>query len=75
MDLPKENQEDLLCKSYYKSVKTSLKSIVKNPEVNLEKIQNAVCRTNKTITHSLQFLKFSYSIVMKMEIFPSLIKH
>jgi len=43
--------------SFYKVVKTSLKNILKNPEINLEKIQDAVIRMNKIMTHTLQFLK------------------
>ena len=50
-------KEKLTEKDFYKVVKTSLKSVLKNPEVNSEKIQDAVIRTHKIITHSLQFLK------------------
>jgi len=42
---------------FYKVVKTSLKNILRNPEINLEKIQDAVIRMNKIMTHTLQFLK------------------
>jgi hypothetical protein len=38
-------------------VKSSLRSILKNPEVNLVKIQDVVVRTNKILIHTLQFLK------------------
>ena len=41
--------------TFYKVVKTSIKSVLKNPEINLEKIQDAVIRTHKIVT--LQFLK------------------
>ena len=40
-----------------KAVKSSLRSILKNPEVNLVKIQEAVVRVNKILIHTLQFLK------------------
>ena len=40
-----------------KVVKSSLISVLKNPEVNLVKIQDAVVRTNKILIHTLQFLK------------------
>ena len=42
---------------YYKSVKTSLQSILKHPEINTKKIQDAVLKSNKIVTHTLQFLK------------------
>jgi hypothetical protein len=43
---------------YYKSVKTSLKSILKHQEINTVKINDAVCVSNKIVIHTLQFLKF-----------------
>ena len=42
---------------FYKSVKTSLKSVLKYPKLNNKKINNAVIRANKIVIHSLQFLK------------------
>jgi hypothetical protein len=44
-------------KEFYKSNKVSLKHILKNPEINLEKIMDATFRTNKIIIHTLQFMK------------------
>ena len=43
--------------SYYKSIKISLKNILKNPETDLEKINDAVIRINQIVIHTLQFLK------------------
>jgi hypothetical protein len=57
MKINKKNKVMIMDKGFYKTVKTSLKSVLKNPEINLRKIQDAVIRTNKIITHSLQFLK------------------
>jgi uncharacterized protein (UPF0248 family) len=42
---------------YYKSIKTSLKGIIKNPEINTKKINDAVLKSNKIVIHTLQFLK------------------
>ena len=42
---------------FYKSVKTSLKSILKHPEINSAIINNAVIKSNKIVIHTLQFLK------------------
>ena len=55
-------------RGFYKVVKTSL-SILKNPEVNLEKIDDAVIRTH-IITHSLQFLKLFLLHRYETGIFP-----
>lgn len=43
----------------YKTIKTSLKSIVKK-EIDIDKINEAVIRTNLIITHTYQFLKLYY---------------
>jgi hypothetical protein len=42
---------------YFKSVKTSLKSIIKHPDINTKKINDAVLKSNKIVIHTLQFLK------------------
>ena len=41
----------------FKSVKTSLKSILKHPAINTKKINDAVLKSNKIVIHTLQFLK------------------
>ena len=42
---------------FFKSVKTSLKSILKYPDINTPKINEAVIKANKIVIHTLQFLK------------------
>ena len=42
---------------YFKTVKTSLKSILKHPEINTKKINDAAIKCNKIVIHTLQFLK------------------
>ena len=42
---------------FFKSVKTSLKSILKHPNINTTKISDAVIKANKIVIHTLQFLK------------------
>jgi hypothetical protein len=42
---------------FFKSIKTSLKSILKHPDINLPKINDAVIRANKIVIHTLQFMK------------------
>ena len=42
---------------FFKSIKTSLKSILKHPEINTSKINDAVVKANKIVIHTLQFLK------------------
>jgi len=42
---------------FFKSVKTSLKSILKHPDINTPKINEAVIKANKIVIHTLQFLK------------------
>jgi len=42
---------------FFKSVKTSLKSILKHPDINSSKINEAVIKANKIVIHTLQFLK------------------
>ena len=43
-------------KPFFQSVKTSLKSVVKD-EAIIEKLTNAAILTNRIMTHSLHFLK------------------
>ena len=42
---------------FFKSVKTSLKSILKRPEINTTKINDVVIKSHKIVIHTLQFLK------------------
>ena len=42
---------------YYKSTKLSLKHVLKNPNLNNEKISNAVIKCNKIVIHTLMFMK------------------
>ena len=42
---------------FFKSIKTSLKSVLKHPEINTSKINDAVIKTNKIVIHTLQYLK------------------
>jgi hypothetical protein len=52
MEKPKEKPPE-----FFKSVKTSLKSILKHPEINTAIINSAVIKSNKIVIHTLQFLK------------------
>ena len=42
---------------FFKSSKTSLKSILKHPEINTKKINDVVIKAHKIVIHTLQFLK------------------
>ena len=42
---------------FFKSTKTSLKSILKRPEINTAKINDTVIKAHKIVIHTLQFLK------------------
>ena len=42
---------------FFKSTKTSLKSILKHHEINTKKINDVVIKVHKIIIHTLQFLK------------------
>ena len=42
---------------FFKSIKTSLKSVLKHPDINTSKINNAVIKTNKIMIHTLQYMK------------------
>ena len=52
METPKEKPPE-----FYKSTKTSLKSILKHPELNTTKINDVVIKAHKIVIHTLQFLK------------------
>ena len=52
METPKEKPLE-----FYKSTKTSLKSILKHPELNTTKINDVVIKAHKIAIHTLQFLK------------------
>lgn len=42
---------------FFKSIKTSLKSVLKHPEINTKILNDAVVKSNKIVIHALQFLK------------------
>ena len=42
--------------SYYKTIKTSLKSIIKHNTTNI-KLNDTVCNVNKIVIHTFQFIK------------------
>ena len=42
---------------FFKSIKTSLKSILKHPEINTAKINDVVIKSHKIVIHTLQFMK------------------
>jgi len=42
---------------FFKSTKTSLKSVLKHPEINTKLLNDAVVKSNKIVIHTLQFLK------------------
>ena len=52
MENPKEKPPE-----FFKSTKTSLKSILKHPEINTTKINDVVIKAHKIVIHTLQFLK------------------
>ena len=52
MEIPKEKPPE-----FYKSTKTSLKSILKHHELNTTKINDVVIKAHKIVIHTLQFLK------------------
>ena len=52
MEKPKEKLPE-----FFKSTKTSLKSILKHPEINTKKINDVVIKAHKIVIHTLQFLK------------------
>jgi ferritin len=42
---------------FFKSIKTTLKSILKRPEITTTKINDVVIKAHKIVIHTLQFLK------------------
>ena len=42
---------------YFKCIKVPIKHILKNPEINISKINNAVIKCNKITIHTLLFIK------------------
>jgi hypothetical protein len=46
-------------KSYFQTIKTSLRSVVKNPVV-IEKLTDAALLTSRIMTHTLQFMKLYF---------------
>jgi hypothetical protein len=42
---------------FFKSIKTSLKNVLKHPEINAKILNDAVVKSNKIVIHTLQFLK------------------
>ena len=42
---------------FFKSIKTSLKSVLKHPEINTKLLNDAVVKSNKIVIHTLQFIK------------------
>ena len=42
---------------YYKAVKVPIKHILKQPEIHLPKINNAVMKCHKIVVHTLMFMK------------------
>jgi hypothetical protein len=42
---------------FFKSIKTSLKSVLKHSDINTNKINDAVIKANKIVIHTLQYLK------------------
>ena len=55
MEKPKEKPPE-----FYKSTKTSLKSILKHPEINTKKINDVVIKAHQIVIHTLQFLKLYF---------------
>jgi transposase len=51
IEIPKKPPE------FFKSTKTSLKSILKHPDINGKKINDAVQKAHRIVIHTLQFLK------------------
>ena len=42
---------------FFKSIKTSLKSVLKHPDITTNKINDAVIKANKIMIHTLQYMK------------------
>ena len=52
MEIKEKPPED-----FFKGIKISLKSVLKNPEINTPKITNAVIKCNKIVIQTLMFMK------------------
>ena len=52
MEIKEKPPED-----FFKGIKTSLKSVLKHPDINLPKITNAVIKCNKIVIQTLMFMK------------------
>jgi hypothetical protein len=52
MEIKEKPPED-----FFKGIKTSLKSVLKHPGINLHKITNAVIKCNKIVIQTLMFMK------------------
>ena len=52
MDIPKKPPDD-----FFKGVKIPLKYVLKNPEINEIKINNAVIMSNKIVIQTIMFMK------------------
>ena len=44
---------------FFKGIKTSLKSVLKHPDINLPKITNAVIKCNKIVIQTIYFSLFN----------------
>ena len=42
---------------FFKGIKTSLKSVMKHPDINLPKITNDIIKCNKIVIQTLMFMK------------------
>ena len=49
---------------FFKSIKTSLKSILKHPDINTNKINDAVIKANKIMIHTLQYMKLFFTLLL-----------
>ena len=52
MEIKEKPPED-----FFKGIKTSLKSVLKHPDINLPKITNAVIKCNKIVIQTMMFMK------------------
>ena len=59
---------------FFKSTKTSLKSILKHPIINTPILEDAVLRSHKIVVHTLQFLKLYLLHQYQQNSFPVVTK-
>ena len=59
---------------FFKSIKTSLKSILKHPIINTPILEDAVLRSHKIVVHTLQFLKLYLLHQYQQNSFPVVTK-